>query len=91
MLDDGSQFPVQPFGYQIRHRIAVNFPRLAPCDVLQVFFCPFDGRCKSAIGNRFDFLHPVGNAVGVSHNYLIGLFLAQIGKFPQHFIRRPQI
>ena len=54
-------------------------------DIAQVVVGAVDAGREGAIGNRLNFFNPAGHQIGIGHHHFIGLFLAQILKFFQHF------
>ena len=66
--------------------------RLIPDHAVEVFLGIFKARREElTLGQKLDILHLFGDGARVGHDDLIGLFLAEIVKFLEHFVGRSEV
>ena len=77
--------------HDLRRIVAVEAAEFAVDEVVEVFDGIFDLRCEQVVRHGPQCLAAVGNEVRIFHDDLIGLLLAEIGEFLQHFVGRLKI
>ena len=91
VLNNGIQFFVQPLLDRRRQRIPVHRMRRLITHVMQVLFRVGDLRRAFVRIDRRNLLNPVRNQVRVGDHDFAAFFIAEVGKFRQHLLRRPEI
>ena len=59
--------------------------------LLYLFFRSFYFRWKCSVRHRFNVFYHIGNCVCICYNYFPCLFLSQIIKLSEHFLRRSEV
>ena len=96
VADDRFQFLFNTLDDNFRQFIAVHFLGRSPRHALDVIRCVLPQRLERilalwVLGEQLQLVHLIGNLARVGDNDLIRLFLAQIGKLLEHFVRRLEI
>ena len=90
-VDDVVQLGFHAFHHQLRGIVPVKTVEFGVDQIFQVFHGVLDFGSEQVVGDGTQRLAHVGDAVGVGDDHLAGLFLSQIGKFPQHIVRGAEV
>ena len=92
VLDNGVQLLVKTLLNDVWQRVAVSLLSSLPCDSGKLLLGIIHawGECSRRNGSDIRIDH-IRYLVCIGNNDLVSLFLAQVGKFLQHFISRPEI
>ena len=89
---NAAQLDVQSVDDELRQLVAVQLVCLVPDHAVEVFFGVFKARREElTLGQKLDILHLFGDGARVGHDDLIGLFLAEVVEFIEHFVGRSEV
>ena len=93
VLDDRGQLLVQTLRNHVGERITVHRFCSLPANALEILLRAVHVRRKGSLREGTDIfvINPIGDHVGVLHDHLVRLFLAEIRKFLEHFLGRTVI